>query len=192
MEMRTAAQLAETPKEAFGNYIRELEDSYLGWYARASSCNKILFVVLQGTAILAGAGTAVVAGVARDLDGLRVVLVLLPLVAAFATALLQQTRVRQVLELRERGREQVQRLISDAKAEYAAPSRDADPHFTRLHKALVDEISRIEREQALNVLSIVSALTPEPTALDTREQKHKEEGRPFEGGEWSGGAEKSH
>ncbi|RKG89831.1 hypothetical protein D7W82_05985 [Corallococcus sp. CA049B] len=195
MEKRMAAQLAETPKEAFGNYIRELEDSYLRWYARASYCNKILFVVLQGTAIVAGLGTAVIAGKASDLEDSRFVLVLLPLLAAFATGLLEQTRVRQVLALRENGREQVQRLISDAKAAYAAAPRDADQNFTQLHMKLVDEISRIERQQAFNVLSIVSARPPEQPALKTREKEHQEDGRPVEGApslrkrwSWSRGA----
>lgn len=160
MAKPTVPQLAETPKEAFGDYIRELEDDYYGWYAKASNRNKVAFVILQGTAILAGTGTAVVAALVKELEALRLVLVLLPLLGTFVTALLAQTRVREVLAIRELGREQVQRLISDAKAEYAATSANADMHFTQLHKKLIADVSHIERQQALNALSIIQAPIP--------------------------------
>lgn len=191
MEKRTAAELAKTPREAFGNYICELENNYLGWYARASYCNRVLFVVLQGTAILAGLGTAAVAGLALDAKASRFVLVLLPLLAAFAAGLLEQTRVRQVLALRERGREQVQRLISDAKAAYADPSCNAEGVFTKLHKTLVDEISRIEQQQALNVLAIVSARLPDPSELGDPGKGHQEDRTPAEGADGRREEEKS-
>lgn len=191
MTKRSDVQLAENPKEAFGRYIIELETEYYDWYTTASNRNKYMFVALQCLAIVSGAATAIVAAIVSDTNRKewRLVLVLLPLLGTFATALLAQTRLRDVLALRERGREQLQKLISNAKVEYAASSPDTDVHFTRVHKTLVEEISRIERQQALDVLSIAATLgtTPlpqEPTSTEpTRDGSTLNQGPVPEAGE---------
>lgn len=151
------AKLQDNPKDAFEQYILELEREYRPWYERASAFNKIMWVIGQSTAILAGAITAFVAALVTEeqFGNLKWLLVLLPLVGAFATALLAQTRVRDILALRENGREQIQALIDTAKAAYAARAASGGQDITNLHMGLVNDVGRLEKQQAVDILSIV-------------------------------------
>jgi hypothetical protein len=170
--------LPDDPRTAFETFIMQLEREYQPWYDRASNRNKILLVIGQGTAVLAGAATALIAGIVRQdqfLD-LKWLLVLLPLLGAFATALLAQTRVRDILALRESGRQELQALISMARADYAeavgAGNRET---LTGLHKRLVDDVGKIEKQQASNVLSIIPIIG---TKGSDKRQREKEESPP--------------
>jgi hypothetical protein len=145
--------LPDNPKKAFERYILELERSYRPWYKWASSLSKTTFVIGQATAILAGAATASVAALATKLDNVKWLLVLLPLVGAFSTALLAQTRVRDILALRENGRQQITALIDKAKAAYAAASDEAA--FSKLHTDLISAVNHLERQQAIDLLAII-------------------------------------
>jgi hypothetical protein len=149
------SELPDTPRQAFERYIVELENEYLPWYARAANTNKIWWVIGQSTAIVATGATVFIAGlVDKDLfTQYRWLLVLLPLVGSFATTMLAQTRVRDILALREAGREHVQALISKAKVNFAALK---DNEVSEAHAKLVDEVSRIEKSQAANILSIAN------------------------------------
>ena len=166
--------LPENPKDAFARYILELEHSYQPWYERASRFNKIMFVIGQGTAILAGATTAFVAALVVDKQEFAEVkwlLVLLPLVGAFATALLAQTGVRDILALRENGRQQIEALIDTARAAYAARAASEEA-ITKLHNDLISEVSRLEKQQALDILSIVVPVPgSKPGGPNAEEQK---------------------
>jgi len=150
-------KLPNNPKDTLEQYILKLEREYAPWYKRASMFNKIMWVIGQSTAILAGALTAFVAALVGEgqFANLRWVLVLLPLVGAFATALLAQTRVRDILALRESGREHIETLIEAAKATYAANAAPEEKDITNLHMGLVNEVSLLERQQAVDILSIV-------------------------------------
>jgi hypothetical protein len=154
---RQAQALPDNPRVALAEYINELEREYQSWYNRATDFHKTMLVVGEWVAIVAGASTAAIAGLSGDsLPSLRWLLVVLPLVGAFATALLTQTRVRGMLAVRERGREQFQRLISTAKAEFAAAAAAANNGLlTDLHERLAAEVSDIEKTQALGMLAIV-------------------------------------
>src|SRR5262249_6810406 len=96
-------RLPNEPQGGLEQFILELEHDYYPWYDRASTFNKVMWMIGQGTAIVAGAASAVVASVLEpaELPTFKWLLVLLPLIAAFATSLLVQTRVREVLALRE-------------------------------------------------------------------------------------------
>src|SRR5262245_918390 len=120
--IRNNSRLSHNAREAFAAYISELEDNYATWYRSATNFNKIAFVVGQAAAILAGIVTAFLAALINEQQfvTLKWLLVLLPLLGASATALLAQTRVRDILALRENGRQQIQALIDEAKASYAA------------------------------------------------------------------------
>jgi hypothetical protein len=67
--------------------------------------------------------------------------------------MLTQTRVRDILALRESGREQIETLIEKAKVAYAANATTGD--LAGLPVGLVNDVSRLEKQQAVNVLSIV-------------------------------------
>jgi hypothetical protein len=151
------AKLPDNPKDAFEQYILKLERKYAPWYKHASTFNKIMWVIGQSTAILAGAITAFIAALVGEAQfaNLRWLLVLLPLVGAFATALLAQTRVRDILALRESGREHIETLIEAARATYAANAASGGQDMAKLHMGLVNDVSLLEKQQAVDILSIV-------------------------------------
>ncbi|HLG13801.1 MAG TPA: hypothetical protein VJH03_04635 [Blastocatellia bacterium] len=150
-------KLPDNSKDAFEQYVLKLEREYAPWYKRASTFNKVMWVIGQSTAILAGAITAFIAALVGEgqFANLKWLLVLLPLVGAFATALLAQTRVRDILALRESGREHIETLIEAAKATYAANAASGVQDIANLHMGLVNEVSRLEKQQAVDILSIV-------------------------------------
>ena len=155
---RANEMLAADPKSACESYIATLEREFQPWYNRASNVDKYLFAFLQLVAILAGAGTSVLAALAPDLQGAKWALIVLPLVGALATAIVAQTRAADILALRERGREQFQSLVSQARADFAAVGAGRPDDFTSLHKRLVNETSEIEKQQATDLLSIARSL----------------------------------
>lgn len=148
----------DNPKDALRMYILELEQDYYPWYSRSSNRLQWGWGVGQATALIAGVLASVLAAAASHeslskFGVVRTALVLLPIVGALASSLLAQTRARELLALRERGREAIQALISRARADYAAASEDS-ARLSSLHASLVQEVSRLEREQAVGFLSI--------------------------------------
>lgn len=145
------------PKAALARYITELETNYLPWYERSSRRLQVLWGIGQMTAILAGIGTSVLAAMASertfsDYAPLRLAIVLLPLLGTLASALLGQTRAKELLGLREQGREVIQRIVSQARADYASAANNSET--SALHRALIAAVSDLERAQSLNFLNI--------------------------------------
>jgi hypothetical protein len=156
--MANPTVLADTPKDAMSQYIAELERNYYPWYGRASERLKRTWSIGQAVALLAGVLASVLAAAANEqslarFGWIRTGLIILPLIGAFTSSLLAQTRVRELLALRERGRESMQALISKAKADYAATASD-NARLAALHTTLVDAVSRIEQSQAADFFSI--------------------------------------
>lgn len=156
--------LPDNPKDALRDYILELERNYYPWYRKSSTRHAWAWGIGQGVAIVAGILAAVLAAAAREdtfesFGRLRTALILLPIIGAVASALLAQTRVRELLALRERGREQMQALISQARADYAAASHDFD-ELSAIHRALVAQVARLEREQAAEFLTVAPGASP--------------------------------
>ena len=155
----TQGEMPDNPKEALKQYITELDSRYYPWYERASRRLKWMWGIGQATALLAGVLASVIAAAAREetfahFGFLRTILIVLPIIGALASALLAQTRARELFTLRERGREIMQALISRAEADYAAASDDPE-RLARIHVELVNAVSRLEREQAANFFSTV-------------------------------------
>jgi hypothetical protein len=158
--LKPELRMPDEPQRALQAYIEHLENEYQPWYERSSRRNKIALVVGQAAAILASAATAFIAGLADDatLPTVKVWLVLLPLIGAFATALVTQTRVREILSLRESGRERITTLIQAAKAAYAANAAAGATALTDVHLALIDAVSELEKQQAVDILSLVPGM----------------------------------
>jgi hypothetical protein len=102
--------IPDQPKEALRWYIQELERDYYPWYRRSSNRLKWGWGVGQFTTLVAGVLTSVLAAAAPQevlsrFGLVRIALVVLPIVGAFASSLLAQTRARDLLALREQGRE---------------------------------------------------------------------------------------
>lgn len=151
--------IPDSPREALRRYILELDSKYYPWYDRASRRLKWCWALGQATALLAGVLASIIAAAAKEdvfsrFGFLRTALVVLPIVGALASALLAQTRARELFTLRERGRETMQALISRAEADYAAASADPE-RLTKIHADLVNAVSRLEREQAATFFSTV-------------------------------------
>src|SRR5712675_2196955 len=97
--------LADNPKEALANYIRELDDTYYKWYDRKQRRYKRMWQVMQTLTIVAGFGTSIIAALMREesFRGLawgRVVLVILPSIGALASTLLIQMKTLEIMALR--------------------------------------------------------------------------------------------
>jgi hypothetical protein len=149
--------IPDSSKEALRRYILELDRDYYPWYNRASRRLKWWWGLGQTTALLAGVLASIIAAAAKEetfshFGFLRTALIVLPIVGALASALLAQTRARELFTLRERGRETMQTLISRAEADYALASADPE-RLAKIHANLINAVSRLEREQAATFFS---------------------------------------
>jgi len=149
------------PRAALASYIRELEEYYYPWYDKAESWNYIVWHALQSVAFLSGFATAIIAAVLKtqSFDGWgagRVLLVVLPVVGTFATTYIAQSRIAELEGLRERGRQAIQRLASEARVDYAAAKGPQD--FTDIHRRLVAAVTAVETEQERGYRSVAPKL----------------------------------
>jgi hypothetical protein len=149
------------PKAALASYIQELEDTYYPWYDGATNSNYRIWSIAQGTAIVAGLLTAAVAALTnedafRSFGWIRILLVTLPLLGAFASSFLVQTRVRDLFTLREQGRQTVQAIASQARAEFAAAT--SPERYSTIHRDLVAKITLLEKDQNVGFFSVVPDL----------------------------------
>ena len=138
------------PRRAFEVYVSQLEAEYLPWYRRAINVNFWAWQVAQMVTLLAGFGAAVLAGVVepsmlRGYSTERVALVVLPLLASLASAFLGQMRPREIMVLRDAGRETIENLIAEAQAEY--PTLVDTEAITAYHRELVRRVSALEQSQ---------------------------------------------
>jgi hypothetical protein len=146
----------DSPIAALQAYVEDLKTDYYPWYLRATNLHSWLWAIGQGVAIVASLSAALVAALTTQqqfAEYTRGVLVVLPLVGTFASSLVLQTKVRELLSLRERGRERIQTLISMAQADFADAHGD-DKKVTAIHKALVESVSQLEREQSLEFFAV--------------------------------------
>lgn len=155
--------IEDNPKQAFAAYIQELERDYYPWYRASAARHAWAWGAGQLVALIAGILAAVLAaGASKEAfvsyECVRWALVLLPMLAATASSLLAQTRVRELLALRERGRETMQGLIARAKADYAAASDD-EKRLSTMHRALVSRVSELERSQSAEFLTVAPGAT---------------------------------
>lgn len=155
--------LPENPKLALEAYIQELETDYYPWYETAAQRNYYLWTTARIMVVLSGFGTAVLAALLRDADFKdygwgRILLIVLPFLGSLASTFMVQTRIRDLMALRERGRESLQHLITTARSQFAAASNPDD--YKQLHESLAQQVSVLEQEQSRNFLSIVPERLP--------------------------------
>lgn len=143
---------------ALASYISELEKDFAPWYERASSRLAKAWGIFQMTVILTGILTSVLAALAdessfKGYTVLRISLVVLPILGTLAASLLSQVRMRELLALREQGREAMQTIVAESKAEFAAAHGD-DQKLSTLHRRLIAQVSELEKQQAANFFTI--------------------------------------
>jgi hypothetical protein len=149
--------IADEPKEALRLYIEELETYYYSWYDGAATRNYYFWSAAQALALLSGFATALLAALMKEesfktwTPG-RVLLVVLPVVGSLASTFLIQSRIRDLMGLRERGRESIQRLTSEARVSFAAVT--SSEQYSEIHRNLVAEVGALEREQSRSFFTI--------------------------------------
>jgi hypothetical protein len=145
--------LSVKPNEALEQYVAALETDYLAWYQWSVKMNFGGWQAAQATAMLASFGAAVLAALLTEnqlkaFSTGRIFLVVLPLVASLASTILGQMRPREIMLVREAGREAIQNLIAEARAIY--PSIAQDPaKLTEFHQQLAKRVSVIEQSQSM-------------------------------------------
>lgn len=146
--------LSDEPKAALQEYIEQLSTDYYTWYKRRHVAHRRFWSVGQIVVLLAGF-LATAAGALATADSelsrslpVRLVLIFLPMLGALVSALLSQTRTREMMALREQGRERIQYLVDRARVDFAAASKSGQADkLTEIHRALVEDVSLLEKEQ---------------------------------------------
>src|ERR1041385_1782019 len=131
--------ISSDPCQAFLLYIAELESDYYPWYDYATSWNYRWWFLAQAVSLLSGFAAALLAAVLNDQQLThwsqgRTLLVIIPILGSLASTYLVQSRIADLEALREKGRQGIQRLISEAKVDYAACKTPEE--CSALHKAL--------------------------------------------------------
>jgi hypothetical protein len=152
----------DNPKDALADYINELSQDYYAWYDRAAARNYVMWTIAQGVAVAAGIATALIAALIREeqfknFSAFRIALIVIPVIGSLASTFLLQTRVRDLMGLRERGRQEIQALITRARTEFAAAS--TPERFTTIHRDIATSVSRIEKEQTVGFFAVVPEMT---------------------------------
>jgi hypothetical protein len=151
-------EIVTDPRAALATYIRELEEHYYPWYDSAASRNYFLWSIAQAIALLSGFATALIAALLRD-DQFqtwafgRTLLIVIPLVGSLASVFLVQSRIVELEALRERGRQEIQRLAAEARANYA--SATTPEKLLEIHQALISAVAALELEQARGWQSLI-------------------------------------
>lgn len=146
----------KTPKEALEIYIQELKEDYFKWYKSNKNKNYWFWNILNYVAILTGVLTTAIAAlqtsnlnwVKANITFYQTLLIILPIISTSATTLLTQTKSFELYRLREKGRERAQYLIDEGLRKLVSASTDKE--YSEIHKFLINEISKLEKDQANN------------------------------------------
>jgi hypothetical protein len=116
-------QISQPCRALLSEYIDRLQQKELRWYERASSRQYTLWHLFTLVAFIATVATSVIAALMKQeffaRDG-QLLLVVLPLIGAAASAVLTQFRFRELEDLRERGRIEMEDIMFHAKGLLAA------------------------------------------------------------------------
>lgn len=153
--------LYEAPKEAVNDFMIELHYQYHLWYDREAKKTRFLWNVnnflLIATSILTTALAAIqtssLSFVKDNIEIFQTCLVLTPIAGTSLSALLVQTKSLNLYNLREQGRLDFQNLLNEGKRRYSIASSDTD--YADIHKLLVEETNRIEKQQAHDFFNTV-------------------------------------
>ena len=121
-------QSSQPCRQLLASYIERLRKIDLPWYERSSSRQYWLWQGLTLLTFVAALGTSVLAALAKQEwfnFPAQVVLVMLPLIGAAAGQLLTQFQFRQLEDLRERGRIEMEDIVRNAEKLLAAAQDEA-------------------------------------------------------------------
>lgn len=154
--------VADNPKQSLLEYFIYLEREY-SWYERAAKIHNVIWIVAQGTVIVSSLLTALVAALAHEqtfksYDWLRISLIVLPLLGTFSSSVLLQTRVRDLLNLRDKGRQNVRTIIDNGKVEFAAATTEVK--YTIIHRDLIEKMDKLDQEQTTGFFNFAPDIKP--------------------------------
>lgn len=158
----TPSSLDDEPRSALASYIRELEGpDFYRWYKTASSRAYYGWLINWWIAVTAGFlttvfGVLVQAGIFEG-PWAKAVVLILPALGSLTVVLIDHFTEHKAL--RERGRQAMQDILSDARIGYASLGKTGDSAaHTALHKELKDRVKAVEEEQLEKVLPLLKRL----------------------------------
>ncbi|MBV8275589.1 MAG: hypothetical protein JO170_10085 [Verrucomicrobia bacterium] len=124
-----------------------------------STTNWYVSSIIQLASIICGLLASVCAALSKaqpfsDWPLWTYLLIVLPLLGSGLSTFLIQSRMRQLHQLRERARIEVETLMYDARARFAAVASPEE--YSTLHQELIAEIKKIETKQSEGFFGIVS------------------------------------
>jgi hypothetical protein len=143
--------IPDNPKAACEKYINELDEEYYSWYSREAACHIKKWNIITRVATLSGFVAALFAAIFQyeQLNRFvwaQIALIILPMLASLASTYLVQMRISELIPVWERGRRDIQNLIAQGGAKFAAASTSAE--YTAIHLWLVEQAHGIELEAA--------------------------------------------
>lgn len=131
-------------------FIEELEIDHLKWYEKQQGRHYTLWIVLEVTSVAAPLLTTIFSGIASayDLFGrpwVKCVVTVLPALAVASSSMLARLGVREMENSRERGRQDFEILIRNARLELQCTAESQK--LVELHRKLIAEAARIDAEQ---------------------------------------------
>ena len=135
-------QTSQPCRTLLAQYIKRLEGVDLPWYERSSRRQYALWHALTLVALIASLATSAIAALMKQeflTANAQLLLVVIPLVGAAASAALSQFRFRELEDLRERGRIEMEDILFSAQGLLAAA-----PDETACHRAYGDTRKRVK------------------------------------------------
>ena len=147
----TTPALADTPKKALETFIQELSSNYYDWYDGSVKRHYHIWLPIQVVSLLSGFATAILAALSdkqtfETYGWLHLTLILLPAVGAGASTIAVQARLQNRYQLREKGRVEIQSLLNEGRAKFAAATNDKE--YTDLYLDLGRRVDAIEQQQS--------------------------------------------
>ena len=146
-----ASSLADNPKKALVDFLRELREEYYPWYASSSTWHYRIWLPIHLIGLFSGFATAILAAIAteewfKNYSAIRILLILLPALGTALTTVAVQSRLHERYQLREEGRRKIQDLWNEGRRRYAAATTPED--YTAIHAEMTKQVDQIEKEQS--------------------------------------------
>jgi len=121
-------QTSQPCRKLLAQYIERLQGVDLRWYERSSSRQYALWHGFTLAGLIASIATSVIAALMKQeflAANAQLLLVVIPLIGAAASAMLSQFRFRELEDLRERGRIEMEDILFSAQGLLAAAPDEA-------------------------------------------------------------------
>ena len=138
-----------TSRQALAAFAATVKNDFESWYERHARACYRWYIMLQAVVFVSSIITAVIAALSngKNFDlWAKYVVVVLPLLGAFATTLLSQLQLYQLWRLREEGRIAFQAIALDA--DLLGPAAKTDEECSKIHEGLLCRLNEVEVRQS--------------------------------------------